>query len=434
MTANSQPGYLGLLRKNRPLRHLWLGRLVSNMGDWFNIIALYHAVQLLTDSAQAVVLVVVVKTLPVFLMSPLSGPLVDRFDRRLLMLAMDGFRILAALALIGCFWLESLVALYVCVTLMVCATGVALPALHAALPMVARTEHIPMANALLGATWSVSLAFGAALGGAATELFGVTAALLIDAGTFALSGYFAWRLPHLPAPARQEAEKSAEQSAATDSQPTRDRDQAIARATGFREGLRYLWRTPYILCVTSLKSLMQLYGGLTALVPLYGTVVFADASGPWCVGILYAVRGVGALVGSLALRAIFGDDIRVIRVCIAVSFAVAGVAFASLAFVTEFWHVCVSFFFSALGQSAIYVYSGSLLQLEADKRYHGRVFALDIGVMTLILSTTSYAAGLALDLGVALDTVVLVGASLALFPLVLWSVVIALVARRHDHS
>ena len=62
-----------------------------------------------------------------------------------------------------------------------------------------------------------------------------------------------------------------------------DRAAAIAQATGFREGVRYLMRTPYILCVTFLKSLMQLSGGINALVPIYGTLVFTDASGPWYV-------------------------------------------------------------------------------------------------------------------------------------------------------
>ena len=404
---NPGDGYVGVLRSNRPLRYLWLGRLASNMGDWFNLIALYHAVQMLTDSAQAVVLVMVVKTLPIFLMSPVAGPLIDRFDRRRLMLAMDIFRILGTCALIGCFWLESLIALYACVLLMVCATGVAVPAVYAALPMIAEARQVPMANALLGATWSVSLTLGAALGGAATEMLGVTAALLIDGGTFAISAYFAWRLPALPAPANAD-------------EP--------ARATGFREGLRYLGQTPYILCVASLKSLMQLYGGLIALAPLYGTIVFADASGPWYVGILYASRGAGAAIGSLGLRAIFGDGVRVMRLCVAGSFALAGLAFLGLAFATEFWHACAAFFLASIGQSAIYVFSGSLLQLEADKRFHGRIFALDIGVMTLILSATGYASGLALDLHVALNTVVLVGASLALIPLTLWSVVLTRVA------
>ena len=59
MDRTGSTGYVVLLRGNASLRHLWLGRLVSNMGDWFNIIALFHAVQTITDSAQAVVLVLV---------------------------------------------------------------------------------------------------------------------------------------------------------------------------------------------------------------------------------------------------------------------------------------------------------------------------------------------------------------------------------------
>lgn len=408
-------GYVALLRQNQALRHLWLGRLVSNLGDWFNLIALFHAVQSFTDSAQAVVLVLVVKTLPIFLMSPISGPIVDRFDRRSLMIAMDAFRALGTVGLLIGFWLDSLIALYVCVTCMVCATGIALPATNAALPMLTEVRHVPMANALLGGTWSVSLALGAALGGVATELLGITAAMCIDGASFILSGLLAARLPKLPAPAVAES--------ASESTNERGRGRRDAPSTGFIDGLRYLRRAPYILCVTSLKSLLQLAGGLNGLMALYGTVVFANAAGPLYIGILYASRGVGAAIGSLWLRTLFGDDIRTMRKLIIGGYALSGLAFAGLAMATAFWHAAIAFFVSAIGHAVVYVFSGSLLQLEADRRYHGRIFALDIGVMTLVGAVSGYSYGLALDLGASFSAVVLIGASLALIPIVLWSAV-----------
>ena len=422
MTVSDSPtlGYRELLRRNAPLRHLWLGRLVSHIGDWFNLIALYHAVQLLTDSAQAVVLVVVVKTLPIFLMTPLAGPIADRMDRRQLLIAADIFRALTLLALVACWWLDSLIGIYVCVTLMVCAAGIVIPTTNAALPMLTSPREVPMANALVGGTWSVSLALGAAVGGAVTEVAGVTVALLVDGGTFVVSAWLAARLPSLPPPALVEAQREA------CDEPAEASDQ-----TGFREGLRYLWRSPYILCVASLKSLMQLYGGLMALTPFFGTIVFADASGPGYVGLLYGVRGVGAAIGAMGLRALFGDALRTMRLIIAVSIAMAGAAFATLALATAFWHAALAFFVAQIGQSAVYVLSGSLIQMEADERFHGRVFALDVGVMTLILAIASYLAGVALDHGVAMDTVVLVGASMAALPFAVWS---ATVWRVHRQS
>lgn len=407
--TEAQVGYVAMLRQNDAMRNLWLGRLVSNLGDWFNLIALYQAVQLFTDSALAVLLVLVVKTLPLFFMSPISGPIVDRYDRRKLMIAMDAFRALATVGLLIAFWFDSLLALYPTVALMVCATGIALPASNASLPMLVEVRHIPTGNALLAATWSVSLALGAALGGIATELFGVTASLCIDGVSFIMSGLFAARLPALR-PRRARADTDGE-------------DGAPDESTGFIDGLRYLRRIPYILCVASLKSMMQLYGSVNGLLPLYGTVVFADASGPLYVGILYACRGVGSAIGSLWIRALFGDRIQTMRMLIVGAFILAGFSFAGLALATDFWHAAIAYFFASIGQAVIYVFSSSLLQLEADRRYHGRIFALDVGVMTLVGTLTGLCIGLAIDLGVSYPTVVLASASLAVIPAVLWSVV-----------
>jgi MFS family permease len=85
-------GYRKLLVSNRGYRNLWLGNVASFAGDWFNLIALYAAVAELSDSSVAIALVMVVKTLPSFLISPIAGPLVDRLDRRRLLLAMDFIR------------------------------------------------------------------------------------------------------------------------------------------------------------------------------------------------------------------------------------------------------------------------------------------------------------------------------------------------------
>jgi predicted MFS family arabinose efflux permease len=392
------------LRQYQALRNLWLGRAVSLMGDWFNLIALYQAVQSISDSARALVLVVVAKTLPAFFITPLAGPLIDRVDRRTLLVIADIFRALCALGIIAAYLLDSLLGLYACTVLMICGTGISVPATSAALPMIVPAQRVPMANALLGGTWSVSLAGGAALGGAATEFLGVTAAFAIDGATFVVSALFAWRLPRLPAPGKS-------------------RDHA-ADTAGFVDGLRYLRREPYILSLTGLKSLMQLYGGLNALTPIYGTLVFASASGPLFVGLLFALRGIGAAIGALATRAIFGDDVATMRRIIAASFVLGGASFAALAFCTAFWQACLAFFLAAIGQSAIWVYSGSLLQIEAEPRYHGRVFSLEFGVMTLILASSSFSVGTALDHGIALRHVVSAFAALSLIPIALWTTVV----------
>ncbi len=118
-------GYLELLRRRPAYRRLFLGEVISFFGDWFNTIALLTAVEAITppeELGRAMAGVMVAKHLPAFLISPLSGPLVDRFDRRRLLLAMDFARIAGVIALIASYGAGSLLGIYLStIAMMSCA-------------------------------------------------------------------------------------------------------------------------------------------------------------------------------------------------------------------------------------------------------------------------------------------------------------------------
>lgn len=158
-------GYLELLRDNPNFRRLWLAEVASFLGDWFNTIALFTAVERLSGSTQAVVGVFVAKMLPIVAMTPLAGPLIDRFDRRRLLVMTDVARAVCALGLIVAYRAESLTLLMVLLVVMMCFSGIFIPAKTAVLPQLAPPPQLGAANALSGGTWSVMLAVGAALGG-----------------------------------------------------------------------------------------------------------------------------------------------------------------------------------------------------------------------------------------------------------------------------
>src|SRR5438132_10094131 len=90
-------GYLELLRSNRRFRMLWLGQVVSQMGDWFDTIAVYTIALTLTGSGRAVALIMVARFLPSVIMGPLSGVVADRFSRRTIMITADLLRALVVL-------------------------------------------------------------------------------------------------------------------------------------------------------------------------------------------------------------------------------------------------------------------------------------------------------------------------------------------------
>src|SRR5258707_8822967 len=92
--------YLQLLRQNRNFRLLFIGQAISQLGDWFNSVAVYALLLDLTGSATAVAWMMIVQFLPIAIVGPLAGVVVDRVNRRRLMIIADvvrGFLILGLL-------------------------------------------------------------------------------------------------------------------------------------------------------------------------------------------------------------------------------------------------------------------------------------------------------------------------------------------------
>lgn len=407
-------GYRQLLRDNRDYRNLWLAEVISFVGDWFNTIALYTAVGELTSSTEAMAGVFVAKMLPVFLVTPVAGPLVDRFDRRHIMIASDVARMLCALGLIVAYRLESLGLLMALVVVMMSFTGVFFPAKSAVLPQIVAEDELGAANALSGGTWSATLALGAALGGLVTALIGVELALVVDAFTFLVSLTFLLRLPSLHPDAGDERLPTA---------PAKS-------ARGFVAGLRYLRARPYLAAIIAIKPLMALTGGAAAMLPVFGTRIYAGVSGAGFIGLLYTARGLGALVGSLGLRRVFGDEKRTMRRLIVPLFVVVGLSYLGLSFAPSIGWAALAYFFTTLGGGGLWVLSGTLAQLESDNAYRGRIFSLELGVHTLTLSITASAAGSLVDrAGWAVQSITLASACLVTLPIVAW---LAVLARTRD--
>ena len=397
------PSYLQLLRKNRQFRWLWLGQVVSFFGDWFKTIALYTIVQELTDSAQALAAVLVFGLLPIFLMTPIAGPMADRFDRRKLMIGADIARAASVLGLIAAHHLGSLLLLFSTQFVMVCFSGLFIPARSASIPQLTSDDELPVAMALSGGTWSVMLAVGAAVGGLVTAAAGVDTSLLLDGATFLLSAVFLTQLPPL-LPAAREAGES----------------------TSFRDGLRYLAGDRYLTAVLSLKPAIGMATAAVAMIPLYGGGLFPAAAGPAFIGGLYAARGTGALIGTMGLRRLLGDDLRAFRRAIPVGFLVTSLAYVGLASADSIITAGLFYLMGTLGTGMIWVFAGILGQRHAAPSHRGRVFSLEFGVMTLLSALSSWLAGAMVDwTSAGPREVVAVVAVVMLLPAVGWLVAMA---------
>ena len=177
-------GYIELLRKNRQFRMLWLGQVVSQMGDWFDTIAVYTLALQLTGSSRSVALIMVARFLPSVVMGPLSGVVADRFSRRSIMIASDIMRALVVLGFLFVRRPDQMWLVYVLTVLQLAFSAFFEPAKTAAIPSIVSDRELLPANAIASVTWSVMLTTGAAIGGVVTGLFGTNAAFVLDSLTF----------------------------------------------------------------------------------------------------------------------------------------------------------------------------------------------------------------------------------------------------------
>ncbi len=395
----AQVGYLALIRGNRNVRRLWGGTMVSLFGDWFNTLALYRLALELTGSELALGGVLLTKLLPLALAAPVAAALVDRFDRKHVMIVAD---LLRAAIVLGFLLVREPGDMWLLYTLAFCQIAVSAafgPAKSATLPNITGKGELLTANALLSASWSVMLALGAAAGGPAVDLFGTDAVFLFDAFTYLVSAVFIWgmRIP------QERAEAGGGSILA----------QAWRQSA---DGVRYLRENPPVLRPALAKTFWALGGGgLMLCLALIGDRLFPSA-GTTGIGLLFAARGLGTGLGPILARAVFRDSARwfpVLGVCM----AVCGAGYFTIG--TLSWEPGASAFvllamvvFAHAASGANWVLSTTLLQMRAEDRFRGRVFTADWLMLALVESASTLAASLALEWGAPLRTTVMVLAGL----------------------
>ncbi|HEV2708033.1 MAG TPA: MFS transporter [Pyrinomonadaceae bacterium] len=401
-------GYLELLRRNHDFRQLWLGQVVSQLGDWFNTIALYTLILQLTGSGRDIGLMLVARFLPSVVLSPVAGVVADRFDRRTVMIASDIGRAVVVLGFMLVTSAERLWLLYALTVLQLALSTFFEPAKTATVPSVVSPRELVAANAITSVTWSVMLTLGAALGGLIAGWFGTDAAFLLDSLTYIASAVLIARVRLRRTP------QAREQTRLT-----------LARALGITatlEGLRYVRRRRRVLVLLLVKPAWCVGGGILSLLAVFGEKVFPlggrAATG---IGVLYAARGIGTGIGPFLARRLASDTRGAMQAGIGVSFFVAGLFYAAFGQSQSLAVALPVLAVAHMGGSVLWVYSTSLLQSSVADEYRGRVFATELALVTLALAASNYATGEALErFGYSPRTVAVAIGAFFLLPGALW--------------
>jgi MFS family permease len=380
--------YLSLLRENRNFRNLWLGSVVSQLGDWFNVIAAAELITRLTGSGLALSYLFLARFLPLFLLGPVAGVLADRFNRKHIMVLTDLLRAATVLCLLLVRSPDDLWLFYLLTVVQFSLSALFYPARSAVLPSVVEPSELIAANALDSLTWSTMLALGAFLGGVVAALFGAEAAFVADALSFLLSAFF---LARIVLPTRTVAPRAAADA---------------GRRFAFLDGFRYLLREPFILGVSLAKAGGSLaWGAINVLevsyandlFPLAGTRFQLTNGGSAALGLIYVFSGLGTGIGPLVMRRWLGDTPRRLVIGISLGFVLMTSGMWWMSTASSLGVILAATLVRTLGTGTLWVFSAALLQGSVPDQYRGRVFSFEFAALTLTQSVSTLAAGLLTD-------------------------------------
>jgi len=411
--------YRQLLRSNRNFRLLWMAQIVSELGDWFYSLAVYHLLlELSGNRAESVGLAVVLQVLPSTFISPTAGALNDRLSRKAIMIGADVARFFIVLGMLA---VRTRAMVWLVYPLLLAETlGWAFfePAHSAVIPNIVAPEEVLPANALASITWSFCLAVGASLGGIVAVLAGRDTVFVINALSFLASAWLIHRMrfaePHAAGLPR-----------------VRARDLVDFRPVV--EGFRYIRSDRQLFATVFVKAGGGILGANNVILPMLGHRVFpvrlggmdVDRGAMLGMSLLMAARGAGALLGPLVGGRWARERHERLRNGILFGFLLAAAGYVSLGGAGALWMAILAVVVAHSGSSTNWVFSTTLLQVYSDDRFRGRVFAADYGLCMLGVSSSSYIAGMAIDLGASVRTCALAIGCAMLIPAAAWAAVLA---------
>lgn len=356
-----------------------MAQVVSEVGDHFNTIAVLSLALHLTGSGLAVGGVMISRMLPTIVAGPISGVMLDRWDRKRVMIASDVVRAVIAVGFVLTLTYRQSWLLYLLSALLTFAAPFFNSGRLAILPRITTPEELHTANALTQTTAWLTLTIGTMLGGVSTMQFGYEWAFLANAASFAVSAAFLSGIRSLDGHFR--AIRT-----------------TVTRAAGWREFMesaRYIRANSVILAV-GLAQIGWASGGGAAqvLFTLYGEVVFK--SGPAGVGLIWGFAGVGLVAGGL-LGHRLGARLNFVgyKRTIAAAFFVHGAAYVAFAVMPTIQGAIFFITLSRMGMGVCNVLNRSMLLAHVNDAYRGRVFSTFEMTLNAAMMTSLMGAGFA---------------------------------------
>ena len=358
---------------NKNLGLLLSGQLVSQVGDKFHMLAVAFLVLKTTGSPAKMGIVLFCSVFPGMVLGIITGAVVDRYNRKTIIVCADVIRGLVVAALSVLYYLGTLsfsILLVAQILISVC-TAFFDPAIPAIIPQIVKREQLTRANSQAQFVNGISMVAGPALGGLMVVWVGYLPVFTINAFSYLFSAGFESfiRLPKF--------EKTAfDQSKIADD---------------IIQGCRYVYRRKSLIVILLMVGVIHFFvGSIEVVIPVLATHLTGE--GAKNIGFIQTFFGLGMVITAfiLSIKTIAGHEVRFLFggvFMIGMFLVIIGAVHSSgIRTIIPFLLL-----FLAIGGSIIFAGTSfrSILQKEVDETIMGRVFGFvsSVGNISIPLAT-----------------------------------------------
>ncbi|AFL67457.1 MFS transporter [Sulfurospirillum barnesii] len=381
--------YVTLLHSHATLRRLSLIQLICYFGAWFSHMAIFTLLIELGAPVWALSTAAAFTFLPSMLLAPFSGAIIDKVNTKRFML------FLTAIEIVTVFWLmfiHSLDALWILLGLIFVRMGtgsIYFQTEMSLLPKLLNNNELKLANEIHSIIWSISYAFGMAVGGFYIHYFGTTSAFMADMVLYGIGFYLLLGLEI----------------------PSLENKYALHVKEMIVGGFVYLREHPKIIHLILLHASVGLsaYDALIALLADYQYKHLLSV--PLVIGFINATRALSLVLGQFFLsRYINSRSLFYIFVAQGVSIMIWAL------FQYNFYLSFIGILLCGLFTTTLWSYTYTLLQYETDEAFYGRVIAYNDMVFMGVSTLVSFAIGAFFEWGMPLSIITsLLGAGFIFF-------------------
>ena len=381
---------------------IWLATMFSSAGFWLQQVVVGWLAYEVTESAFWTSLALGLDALPILLVGPLGGVLVDNFDRRKLLVFIYGYQVVVTSVFAAVVLTGNLEAwhIFTFIFFMGLSWVISDPARMSLIPNIVPRENLVNAFALNSMAFSVTRLGAPALGGVLIAVVGPGPTLLLEAAFQACAVAVALYL-----------------------QVTKLDRPALRLPTvlsDLREGVNYVLGQPKLIGLFTLTAMPALLvmPSIQGLMPVYAAEVFkVDAKG---LGLLLSAVGAGSTIGTFVLAS--KGDIRSKNVVVLVAIVVLALATAAFSINTLFYSAYLNLMIISAAMMTLFSVTSAAVQSSVPDHFRGRVSGLYMLTWGLFPFGSLAAGFLAERLGAPHATQIAAGTMLVLFSLAVWRI------------